>query len=113
MDLDYAIPHKKDLAMKIYSEIKKAKEFSANQNHSRGSIWKNISIGEKNQLIKQILKLQLNYQTHPQAIYTSRLNFSKLLKPKNGENFEKELEELTKSTSVSSAVASKLYVPDF
>ncbi|RHZ76337.1 hypothetical protein Glove_199g143 [Diversispora epigaea] len=42
----------------------------------------------------------LNYQTHPQAIYTSRLlNFSKLPKPKNEENFESELEELTKSTS--------------
>lgn len=39
-----------------------------------------------------------NYRTHPQAIYTSRLlNFSKNLpKPKNDENFEKELEELTR-----------------
>ncbi|RHZ51189.1 hypothetical protein Glove_482g38 [Diversispora epigaea] len=36
----------------------------------------------------------LNYQTHPHAIYTSRLP-----KPKNEENFEKELEELTKSFS--------------
>ncbi|RHZ83497.1 hypothetical protein Glove_92g76 [Diversispora epigaea] len=33
----------------------------------------------------------LNYQTHPQAIYTSRLNFSKLPKPKNEENFEGNL----------------------
>ncbi|RHZ83530.1 hypothetical protein Glove_91g54 [Diversispora epigaea] len=42
----------------------------------------------------------LNYQTHPQAIYTSRLlNFSKLPKPKNEENFERELEELTKFMS--------------
>ncbi|RHZ85426.1 hypothetical protein Glove_66g83 [Diversispora epigaea] len=42
----------------------------------------------------------LNYQTHPQAIYTSRLlDFSKLPKPKNEENFESELEESTKSTS--------------
>ncbi|RHZ73049.1 hypothetical protein Glove_233g18 [Diversispora epigaea] len=42
----------------------------------------------------------LNYQTHPQAIYTSRLlDFSKLPKPKNEENFERELEELTKSMS--------------
>ncbi|RHZ59073.1 hypothetical protein Glove_365g221 [Diversispora epigaea] len=32
----------------------------------------------------------LNYQTHPQAIYTSRLpNYSNLPKPKNEENFEK------------------------
>ncbi|RHZ87633.1 hypothetical protein Glove_33g52 [Diversispora epigaea] len=56
----------------------------------------------------------LNYQTHPQAIYTSRLlNYSKLPKPRNEENFERELEELTKSTSVLSIVASKLHVPDF
>ncbi|RHZ55694.1 hypothetical protein Glove_411g23 [Diversispora epigaea] len=42
----------------------------------------------------------LNYQTHPQAIYTSRLlDFSKLPKPKNEENFERELEELTESMS--------------
>ncbi|RHZ85800.1 hypothetical protein Glove_60g67 [Diversispora epigaea] len=52
----------------------------------------------------------LNYQTHPQAIYTSRLlDFSKLPKPKNEENFERKLEELTKSTSALSIVASKLH----
>ncbi|RHZ75714.1 hypothetical protein Glove_212g154 [Diversispora epigaea] len=40
----------------------------------------------------------INYKTHPQAIYTGRLlNFSSLPKPKNDENFEKKLEELTKS----------------
>ncbi|RHZ76128.1 hypothetical protein Glove_203g61 [Diversispora epigaea] len=39
----------------------------------------------------------LDYKTHPQAIYTCRLlNFSSPSKPKNDENFEKELEELTK-----------------
>ncbi|RHZ78866.1 hypothetical protein Glove_155g92 [Diversispora epigaea] len=33
----------------------------------------------------------LNYQTHPQAIYTSRLlNYLKLPKSKNEENFERE-----------------------
>ncbi|RHZ88866.1 hypothetical protein Glove_21g48 [Diversispora epigaea] len=48
-----------------------------------------------------------NYQTHPQAIYTSRLlNYSGLPKPKNDENFEKELEEITKSTSALSVIAS-------
>ncbi|RHZ88839.1 hypothetical protein Glove_21g72 [Diversispora epigaea] len=48
-----------------------------------------------------------NYQTHPEAIYTSRLlNYSGLPKPKNGENFEKELEETTKSTFASSVIAS-------
>ncbi|RHZ60291.1 hypothetical protein Glove_355g24 [Diversispora epigaea] len=42
----------------------------------------------------------LNYKTHPQAIYIGRLlNFSNLQKPKNEENFERELEELTKSRS--------------
>ncbi|RHZ81674.1 hypothetical protein Glove_117g34 [Diversispora epigaea] len=40
----------------------------------------------------------LNYQTHTQAIFTSRLlNCSSLPKPKNAENFKKELEELTQS----------------
>ncbi|RHZ79138.1 hypothetical protein Glove_151g53 [Diversispora epigaea] len=40
----------------------------------------------------------MNYKTHPEAIYTSRLiNYSNLPKPKNGENYEKELEELTES----------------
>ncbi|RHZ86334.1 hypothetical protein Glove_52g88 [Diversispora epigaea] len=105
----------------IVIQIKKAEKFSANQNHSRGSIWKNISrifhwrkesTNKTNS--KTATPTPLNYQTHPQAIYTSRLlNFSKLPKPMNEENFEKELDELTESTSVSSAVASKLHVPDF
>ncbi|RHZ80699.1 hypothetical protein Glove_132g232 [Diversispora epigaea] len=55
-------------------------------------------------LINSTTPIPLNYQTHPQAIYTSRLNFSKLLKPKNEENFERELEESTKSTSALSIV---------
>ncbi|RHZ85075.1 hypothetical protein Glove_71g38 [Diversispora epigaea] len=56
----------------------------------------------------------MNYKTHPEAIYTSRLlNYSSLPKPKNDENFENELEELTKSTSALSIVASELHVPDF
>ncbi|RHZ88763.1 hypothetical protein Glove_21g56 [Diversispora epigaea] len=57
-----------------------------------------------------------NYQTHPQAIYTSRLlNYSGLPKPKNDEIFEKELEEITKSTSALSVIASgpiNICVPD-
>ncbi|RHZ45919.1 hypothetical protein Glove_642g28 [Diversispora epigaea] len=40
-----------------------------------------------------------------QEIYTSRLNYSGLPKPKNEKNFEKELEELTKSTSAALSVA--------
>ncbi|RHZ69942.1 hypothetical protein Glove_276g34 [Diversispora epigaea] len=64
--------------------IKKAEEFSANQ--------------ESTNTINTTTTTSLNYQTHPQAIYTSRLlNYSKLPKPKNEENFERELEELTKS----------------
>ncbi|RHZ61221.1 hypothetical protein Glove_349g97 [Diversispora epigaea] len=62
-------------------QIKKAEEFSANQESTNTTT-------------------TLNYQSHPQAIYTSRLlNFSKLPKSKNEENFERELEELTESTS--------------
>ncbi|RHZ85142.1 hypothetical protein Glove_71g84 [Diversispora epigaea] len=62
----------------IVIQIKKAEEFSANQESTTTTT-------------------TLNYKTHPQAIYTSRLlNYSKLPKPKNEENFERELEELTK-----------------
>ncbi|RHZ89615.1 hypothetical protein Glove_13g175 [Diversispora epigaea] len=67
----------------IVIQIKKAEEFSDNQEST------NITT-----------RTPLNYQTHPQAIYTSRLlNYSNLPKTKNEENFERELEELTKSMS--------------
>ncbi|RHZ83698.1 hypothetical protein Glove_88g2 [Diversispora epigaea] len=67
----------------IVIQIKKAEEFSANQESTNTST-----------------TTPLNYQTHPQAVYTSRLlNYSNLPKPKNEENFEKELEELTESMS--------------
>ncbi|RHZ80169.1 hypothetical protein Glove_139g303 [Diversispora epigaea] len=67
-------------------QIKKAEEFSANQ--------------ESTNTTTTTTTTPLNYQTHPQAIYTSRLlNYSKLPKPKNEQNFERELEELTKSFS--------------
>ncbi|RHZ74538.1 hypothetical protein Glove_221g49 [Diversispora epigaea] len=67
----------------IVIQIKKAEEFSANHESTNSTT-----------------TTPLNYQTHPQAIYTSRLlNYSKLPKPKNEENFERELEELTKSFS--------------
>ncbi|RHZ77889.1 hypothetical protein Glove_169g33 [Diversispora epigaea] len=62
----------------IVIQIKKAEEFSANQESTNSTI-----------------TTPLNYQTHPQAIYTSRLP-----KPKNEENFEKELGELTISDLV-------------
>ncbi|RHZ74121.1 hypothetical protein Glove_227g161 [Diversispora epigaea] len=68
----------------IVIQIKKAEEFSANQESTNTTT-----------------TTPLNYQTHPQAIYTSRLlNYSKLPKPKNEENFERELEELTESMSL-------------
>ncbi|RHZ81629.1 hypothetical protein Glove_117g111 [Diversispora epigaea] len=67
----------------IVIQTKKAEEFSANQESTNATT-----------------TTPLNYQTHPQAIYTSRLlNFSNLPKSKNEENFERELEELTKSMS--------------
>ncbi|RHZ82558.1 hypothetical protein Glove_109g35 [Diversispora epigaea] len=68
---------------KITIQIKKAEEFSTSTNAASTDT---------------TITTPLNYQTHPQAIYTSRLlNFSSLPKPKNEENFEKELEELTES----------------
>ncbi|RHZ79199.1 hypothetical protein Glove_151g90 [Diversispora epigaea] len=70
----------------IVIQFKKAEEFSANQESTDTTTTKTPT--------------PLNYQTHPQAIYTSRLlNYSKLPKPKNEENFERELEELSKSMS--------------
>ncbi|RHZ87136.1 hypothetical protein Glove_40g71 [Diversispora epigaea] len=75
---------RKNKDSEIVIQIKKAEEFSANQESTNSTT-----------------TTPLNYQTHPQAIYTSRLlNFSKLPKPKNEENFEKELEELTESMSL-------------
>ncbi|RHZ85411.1 hypothetical protein Glove_66g129 [Diversispora epigaea] len=106
----------KNKYLEIVIQIKKAEEFSANQNHSRGSIWKSISRifhwrKESTNTTTTTTTTPLNYQTHPQAIYTSRLlSFSKLPKPKNEKNFEKEL---TKSTCALSVVASKLHVPNF
>ncbi|RHZ87166.1 hypothetical protein Glove_40g101 [Diversispora epigaea] len=74
---------RKNKDSEIVIQIKKAEEFSENQESTNSTT-----------------TTPLNYQTHPQAIYTSRLlNFSKLPKPKNEENFERELEELTKFTS--------------
>ncbi|RHZ86174.1 hypothetical protein Glove_54g20 [Diversispora epigaea] len=90
---DYLEGKNKD--SEIVIQIKKAEEFSANQ--------------ESTNTTTTTTPTPLNYQTHPQAIYTSRLlNFSKLPKPKNEENFEKELEELTKSTSALSIGDSRI-----
>ncbi|RHZ69933.1 hypothetical protein Glove_276g3 [Diversispora epigaea] len=86
--LDYrdCLDEEKNKDSEIVIQIKKAEEFSANQ--------------ESTNTTTTTTTAPLNYQTHPQAIYTSRLlNYSKLPKPKNEENFERELEELTKSFS--------------
>ncbi|RHZ88646.1 hypothetical protein Glove_21g69 [Diversispora epigaea] len=54
-----------------------------------------------------------NYQTHPEAIYTSRLlNYSGLPNPKNDENFEKKLEETTSALSVMASGPINMDVPD-
>ncbi|RHZ69926.1 hypothetical protein Glove_276g61 [Diversispora epigaea] len=67
----------------IIIQIKEAEEFSKNQETNVSST-----------------TTPLNYKTHPQAIYTSRLlNFSNLPKPVNEQNFEKKLEVLTESFS--------------
>ncbi|RHZ89648.1 hypothetical protein Glove_13g186 [Diversispora epigaea] len=69
----------------IVIQIKKAEEFSENQESTNTTT---------------TITTPLDNQTHPQAIYTSRLlDYSNLLKPKNEENFERELVELTKSMS--------------
>ncbi|RHZ87663.1 hypothetical protein Glove_33g199 [Diversispora epigaea] len=79
---DY-LEYKKNKDLEIVIQIKKAEEFSANQESTNTTT-----------------TTPLNYQTHPQAIYTSRLlNYSNLPKPKNEENFERELEELNESFS--------------
>ncbi|RHZ80192.1 hypothetical protein Glove_139g279 [Diversispora epigaea] len=86
-DYYYYLNEGKNKDSEIVIQIKKAEEFSANQ--------------ESTNTTTTTTTTPLNYQTHPQAIYTSRLlnYYSKLPKPKNEENFERELEELTKSFS--------------
>ena len=82
-DYDDYLEERKNKGSEIVIQIQKTEEFSANQESTNSTT-----------------TTPLNYRTHPQAIYTSRLlNYSKLPKPKNEENFERELEELTKSFS--------------
>ncbi|RHZ80204.1 hypothetical protein Glove_139g334 [Diversispora epigaea] len=88
-DYYYYLNEGKNNDSEIVIQIKKAEEFSANQESTNTTNTKTTTT-----------TTPLNYQTHPQAIYTSRLlNYPKLPKPKNEENFERELEELTKSFS--------------
>ncbi|RHZ74096.1 hypothetical protein Glove_227g138 [Diversispora epigaea] len=91
-DYDDYLREGKNKDSEIGIQIKKAEEFLANQESTDTTT-----------------TTPLNYQTHPQAIYTSRLlNYSKLPKPKNEENFERELEELTESMSNVLAILDKL-----
>ncbi|RHZ74596.1 hypothetical protein Glove_220g48 [Diversispora epigaea] len=65
----------------ITIQIKEAEEFSKNQTTDL-----------------KTTTTPMNYQTHPKAVYTSRLlKFSSLPEPQNEENFEKKLEEMTES----------------
>ncbi|RHZ85744.1 hypothetical protein Glove_60g130 [Diversispora epigaea] len=99
----------------LFDELKKyRKDYDNKDSEIRIQIENSEKLSKNLGLINSTTTTPLNYKTHPQAIYTSRLlNFSKLSKPKNEENFEKELEELTKSTSALSIIASKLHVPNF
>ncbi|RHZ79146.1 hypothetical protein Glove_151g58 [Diversispora epigaea] len=87
------------------------KDYKENKHEKTNEITIQIENSEKVSknkiLINSTTPTPMNYITHPEAIYTSRLlDYSSLPKPKNDENFEKELEELTKSTSALSIVAS-------
>ncbi|RHZ79181.1 hypothetical protein Glove_151g43 [Diversispora epigaea] len=94
------------------------KDYKGNKHEKTNEITIQIENSEKASknkiLINSTAPTPMNYKTHPEAIYTSRLlDYSSLPKPKNDENFEKELEELTKFTSALSIVASELHAPVF
>ncbi|RHZ64827.1 hypothetical protein Glove_320g138 [Diversispora epigaea] len=103
----------------LYDELDKyVKDCKENEYKNHNEITIQIENSEKlsknPRLTNSTTPTPMDYKTHSEAIYTSRLlNYSSLPKPKNDENFEKELEELTKSTSALNIVASELYVPEF
>ncbi|RHZ43858.1 hypothetical protein Glove_851g3 [Diversispora epigaea] len=89
------IPHNKDLAMKICNGLRPKIPKINYKNVTHRPTFEELFA---NQESTNTTTTPLNYQTHPQAIYTSRLlNYSNLPKPKNEENFERKLEKLTKS----------------
>ncbi|RHZ70097.1 hypothetical protein Glove_275g23 [Diversispora epigaea] len=110
------IPHDEDLAIKICNGLRPKISFHTPKlittimrcwdarvthrptfNELQVELWKYSNQESTN---TTTTTAPLNYQTYPLEIYTSRLlNYSKLPKPKNEENFERELEELTKSFS--------------
>ncbi|RHZ80113.1 hypothetical protein Glove_139g276 [Diversispora epigaea] len=89
------VPHDNDLALKICNGLRPKIPF-----HAPKLITQMIMRSEELSAIQTTTTTPLNYKTHPQAIYTSRLlNYSNIPEPKNEENFEKEFEELTESLS--------------
>ncbi|RHZ73557.1 hypothetical protein Glove_230g199 [Diversispora epigaea] len=97
-----AIPHDEDLAMKICNGFRPKIPFHTPKLITR--IIMRQGENKDSEIVIQIKKAE-EFKNQPiqqpqlRAIYTSQLNFSKLPKPKNEENFEKELEELTESFS--------------
>ncbi|RHZ88727.1 hypothetical protein Glove_21g182 [Diversispora epigaea] len=76
----------------ITIQIDNSENFPKNESKKKGRLWKWIR-GDS----ESTITTPYNYRTHSEAIYTSRiLNYSNLPEPKNEENFEKELEEITK-----------------
>ncbi|RHZ48915.1 hypothetical protein Glove_536g16 [Diversispora epigaea] len=84
-------------------QIKQAEEFSKNK--EKGGF---LNLIRGNKPTSSANSNLIYYKMHPEEIYTSiLLKYSSFPKPRNAENFEKELEGLTKSTSALSIVASR------
>ncbi|RHZ82713.1 hypothetical protein Glove_104g23 [Diversispora epigaea] len=100
---DARITHRPTFDELFKELLKYSNEYQENKFENNNEITIQIKEAEefsKNQTTDTITITPTNYETHPQAIYTSRLlDFSNLPKPKNEENFEKKLEELTESFS--------------
>ncbi|RHZ46365.1 hypothetical protein Glove_624g28 [Diversispora epigaea] len=111
-------PTFKELRKELWKYYEDYEENNYKDNYKNNEIAIQIENSEKLSknlgLVNSTNPTPMNYKTHPEAIYTSRiLNYSSLPKPKNDGNFENELDELTKSTSALSIVASELHAPVF
>ncbi|RHZ69948.1 hypothetical protein Glove_276g47 [Diversispora epigaea] len=99
------VPYGEELALKICNGLRPRIPFHTPKliTQNTGAIAIQIKEAEefsKNQETADTTTTPLNYKTHPQAIYISRLlNFSNLPKPINESNFKKELKELTETFS--------------
>ncbi|RHZ82877.1 hypothetical protein Glove_103g304 [Diversispora epigaea] len=79
---------------KLWNEFRKYyKDYKENDLKNNNEITTQIDNDRKfSKYLRNTTINPSNYKTHPQAIYTSRLlNYSNLPKPKNFENFEKNL----------------------